>query len=94
MIKKDDIYKLAELAKLSIHEDELEVYEEKLNRAIKSLEKIKEVNTDNVEITYNVNQMKNPLREDIVRESLSQNEVLKNTVEEQYGYFKILKVMD
>lgn len=94
MIKKDDIYKLAELAKLNIHEDELEVYEEKLNTAIESLEKIKEVNTDNVEITYNVNQMKNPLREDIVRESLSQNEVLKNTVEEQYGYFKILKVMD
>ena len=61
---------------------------------MEAIEKIKEVDTDGVEITDNVNNMINPLRKDEIKESLPRKEVLKNTVEEQYGYFKILKVMD
>ena len=94
MINKDDILQLAELCKLSIADEKLESYAKDLSNKLESLEEIKKINTDNVEITYNVNNMKNPLREDKVWESLPREEVLKNTVEEQYGFFKILRVMD
>lgn len=94
MIDKDQVLRLAELSKLSIGEDEIEKYVEDLSLFMEAIEKIKEVDTDGVEITYNVNNMINPLRRDEIKESLPRKEVLKNTVEEQYGYFKILKVMD
>lgn len=94
MINKEEVLRLAELAKLSVDADEIERYAEELSSFMESIEKIKEVDTENVAITYNVNNMINPLRKDQVKESLPRREVLKNTVEEQYGYFKILKVMD
>jgi len=94
MIDKNILLQIADLSKLNISEEQLSEYMRDLNGLMEPLEKIQEVKTDNVDITYNVNNMKNPLGDDEVRESLPQEEVLKNTVEEQYGYFKILRVMD
>lgn len=94
MISKEELLQLADLCKLEIAEDELEAYRQDLSDKIDFLDEIKEVDTEGVALSYNVNNMKNPLREDKVEESLPREEVLKNTVEEQYGYFKILKVMD
>lgn len=94
MISKEELLELADLCKLEIPEDELEAYRQDLANKIDFLEGIKEVDTEGVDLSYNVNKMKNPLREDKIEESLPREEVLKNTVEEQYGYFKILKVMD
>ena len=34
------------------------------------------------------------LREDVVEEGLSKEDALRNAPEEQYGYFKLLNVMD
>lgn len=94
MISKETIKDMAEIAKLSFSEDELDKLAQQLSQNLSRFEKIKEVNIDNIEPTYVVNDYSNPLREDEVWESLPQEEVVKNTVEEQYGYFKILKVVD
>lgn len=94
MIDKKEILRMAELAKLKVSEEELDPLVEELSYMIKSMDKIKEIDLEDIEANYNVNNFTNPLREDIVKESLSAEEVLKNTVEEQYGYFKILNVMD
>lgn len=94
MINKDTVLEMAELAKLSISEAELDRYVDNLNQMIEVVDKIKEVDTEDLEPNYNVNNLINPLREDEIKESLPREEVLKNTNEEQYGYFKILKVMD
>ena len=94
MIDKKEVENLADLCKINLSEEEVLSFEKSLNKSLDEVEGIKDVNTDNVDITYNVNDMKNPLREEEVWESLPREEVIKNTSEEQYGYFKILKVMD
>ncbi|MEW8973389.1 MAG: Asp-tRNA(Asn)/Glu-tRNA(Gln) amidotransferase subunit GatC [Tissierellaceae bacterium] len=94
MISREDILHMAELAKLSISDDEMDRYVDNLNKMIEVVDKIKELDTDNSEPNYNVNNLINPLREDEIKESLPSEEVLKNTTEEQYGYFKILRVVD
>ena len=94
MINKDTVLEMAELAKLSISEAELDRYVDNLNQMIEVVDKIKEVDTEDLEPNYNVNNLINPLREDEIKESLPREKVLKNTNEEQYGYFKILRVMD
>jgi aspartyl-tRNA(Asn)/glutamyl-tRNA(Gln) amidotransferase subunit C len=94
MISKEDIRHIAELCKLKFSEEELENYREKFSEILKYASKLKEVNTDGVKPTYFVNTKLQPLREDIVVQGLSKEEAIKNAPEEQYGYFKLLRVMD
>ncbi len=94
MIDKKEITKLAELSKINLTEEEKSSYEKELNKLLDEVEGMTKVDTEDVEITYNVNDMKNSLRNEEVWESLPREEVLKNTSEKQYGYFKILNVMD
>jgi len=93
MINREKILQLADLCKLDV-EKEVEIYREEISNLLETFQKMEKVDTNQVEATFQINKEKNPLREDKIGESLSQEEVLKNTVEEQYGFFKILKVMD
>lgn len=94
MILKEELNNMAELAKLSFNDEEMEILTTDISNYVNLIERIKEVNTDNVEITEQLDLPDYSLREDIVKDSLSREEVVKNTFEEQYGYFKILNVMD
>lgn len=94
MIDKKEIKNLADLCKLDLTQDEKTGFLKELNTLLDEVKSIKDIETKDVEITYNVNGMLNDLRKEEVHKSLSREEALKNTSEEQYGYFKILKVMD
>jgi len=94
MISKKEISELADLCKLSPDDIGREDFLECLQEVINLFDKIKDVDVEGVEPTYQVNDYKEPFTDDIVKESLPQEEVLKNTEEEKYGYFKILKVVD
>ena len=94
MINKEEVKNLADLCKINLSEEETLKFQEDLNKLLDEVEGIKKIDTRDVEITYNINDMKNPLRDEEVWESLPRKEVVKNTSEEQYGYFKILNVMD
>lgn len=94
MINREDVSKIAELCKLNFTDTENDGFIKEFEKVLNLVENIKEADTDGVEPTYQVNQYKNPFIEDLVKESLPQSEVLKNTVDEKYGYFKILKVVD
>lgn len=94
MIDGKRVMELADLAKFRVEEKNLEEFTSYLNDNINSLDKVVKLDLDNIEINYHVNGDRNALAEDEVKESLSRDEVLKNTVESQYGYFKILKVVD
>lgn len=93
-MNKDEVLKLAELAMIEISEEEAINYSLELSEMLERIESIKDINTDDFNQNLNINNIINPLREDIVKESLDAKEVLKNTKENQYGYFKILNVMD
>ena len=94
MISKEDVTQIAALCKLSFDDIENDGFIKEFEKVLNLVENIKEANTEGVEPTYQVNKYKEPFIEDEVKESLPQNEVVKNTVEEKYGYFKILKVVD
>lgn len=94
MISKEDVSQIAELCKLSFDDVENDGFIKEFEKVLNLVANIKEANTEGIEPTYQVNQYKEPLIGDVVGESLPQSEVLKNTVEEKYGYFKILKVVD
>jgi len=94
MINKDTVVEMSELCMLNVSEEEAIMNSLNIQKMMDKIEGIKEVDTEGLLPCHNPNDKINPLRKDVVGESLDSKEVLKNTVEEQYGYFKILRVMD
>ena len=94
MISKQELFELADLCKLSFDDQQGDDFLKEFNSILELVERIKEVDTEGVEPTYQLNQYTNPVIEDEVAESLPVEEVVKNTAEEKYGFFKILKVVD
>lgn len=94
MISKEQVEYITSLAKLKIEDDKLDDFTKKISDNLKYLEILNEVDTKNVEPLYQVYDYKQVFREDVVEEGLTREEVLENTVEKQYGYFKLLNIMD
>ena len=94
MILKEDVEYLSDLAKLKFSEEEKEELKDEFSKVLKFLQNLNKIDTEDIEPLYQVYDYKQVLREDIVGESLSREEVLQNTVEKQYGYFKLLNIMD
>lgn len=93
-ITKEQVEHVAHLARLSFNEQEIEMYTEQLAKIIDFAEQLNELNTEGVEPTTHVLDMSNVLREDVVRESLSREEALKNAPDQQNGQVKVPAVLD
>lgn len=94
MISKEQVEYMASLAKLKIEDEKLDEFTNKISDVLKYVRILDEVDTKDVEPLYQVYDYKQVFREDIVEEGLTREEVLENTVEKQYGYFKLLNIMD
>lgn len=94
MVSKEDMKDMAELCKIKFSDKEIIDLQDEFNEVLEYVDQIKKVDTDRVGSTYYGNSKKQVLREDTVGPSLPRDEVIKNAPEEQYGYFKMLRVMD
>ncbi|OIJ13654.1 asparaginyl/glutamyl-tRNA amidotransferase subunit C [Anaerobacillus alkalidiazotrophicus] len=93
-ITKDQVKHVAHLARLSVTEEEVEQFTEQLDKIISFAEQLNELNTEGIEPTTHVLDIKNVLREDVVKESLKNEEVLKNAPDEQDGQVKVPSIME
>lgn len=94
MVTKEDVIKVANISKLKFTEDELEDFTRKFDQVIGFEEKIKEVDTSGIEPTYTVNDDDGIMKNKGQSQTLTKDEVLQNAHHTQYGYFKILKVVE
>jgi aspartyl-tRNA(Asn)/glutamyl-tRNA(Gln) amidotransferase subunit C len=92
-ISIDQVKHVANLARLAITEDEAEKFTKQLDAIITFAEQLNELDTENVEPTSHVLDIKNVLREDIPQKGLPQEEVLKNAPEEKDGQFKVPSIL-
>ncbi len=79
---------VAKLARLNLSEEELKKFARELSTVEEEFSKIKEVDTDKVDPSFQPLEMKNVFREDAEEEPLSQEEALSNTEHKENGYFK------
>ncbi|MCS7202962.1 MAG: Asp-tRNA(Asn)/Glu-tRNA(Gln) amidotransferase subunit GatC [Thermodesulfovibrio sp.] len=93
-ISREEVKYIAMLSRLELSEDEIEIYQEQLSRILDYVEKLNELNTYNVEPTSHVIALSNIFREDIVKESLPRDEVLKNAPKATDKFFKVPKIID
>ncbi|EUJ38724.1 Asp-tRNA(Asn)/Glu-tRNA(Gln) amidotransferase subunit GatC [Brochothrix campestris] len=94
VISKAEVEKVASLARLEITETEAEQYATQLEQIIQMVEKLNELDTDNIEPTTHAVPLTNVLREDKVVAGLPRDVVLKNAPDSQDGYIKVPSIMD
>lgn len=86
---KIDVSHVAKLANLPLKPEEKEKFEKQLSEILTYVEKLKKVDTKDVESTSQVTGLENITSEDKVRPSLSEEEALSSTKSQQNGLFKV-----
>ena len=79
---------VAEVARIKLNEEEIKKFLPQLEEALEFFSKLKEVDTDNVKPSFQPVEIKNAMREDIEKESLSQDNALSLAEHKKNGYFK------
>ena len=93
-ITRDDVIKVAELARLEFKEEELGKFTEQLGNILTYIGKLNELDTKDVEPTSHVLDLATPLREDAVEQWLTAGEALANAPEEEDGFFVVPQVIE
>lgn len=93
-ITRDDVIKVAELARLEFGEEELEKFTEQLGNILKYIGKLNELDTKDVEPTSHVLDLATPLREDKVMEWITREDALQNAPQEEDGFFVVPQVIE
>lgn len=88
-----DVEYAAKLAKLELTKEEKVTFQRELDKIIKYVDQLNELNTENVPVTSHVIPMQNVLREDEVLPSLSTDQALANAPRKKDGFFRVPKVI-
>lgn len=90
MVTKQDVENIALLSKLFVADDELEALTQEMQNIIDFADTINNADDEGVEFD-NINNLSNVLREDVVIESYSNEEILKNAPEQAQEHFLVKK---
>ncbi|MFH1848237.1 MAG: Asp-tRNA(Asn)/Glu-tRNA(Gln) amidotransferase subunit GatC [Candidatus Omnitrophota bacterium] len=91
---KIDIEYTANLTRVALSAKEVSTFGGQLDTILGYINKLNEVDTEGVEPTSHVLSLKNVLREDEVRPSLSAEDALKNAPDQHKGSFKVPKIIE
>jgi aspartyl-tRNA(Asn)/glutamyl-tRNA(Gln) amidotransferase subunit C len=92
-VTKKDIEKIAELAKLKFSDEELQNFTPQMNEILNYMEKLNELDTENVEPLSHPAEQTNVFREDKLKPSVSTGDALKNAPSKDDKHFKVPKVI-
>lgn len=93
-ITDDIIEHIAHLARLEFEGEDKDKIKIDLENIITFMEKLQEVDTENVEPLVFMTNEKNRLREDIAEVTITHEEALKNAPKKDSDYFRIPKVLN
>lgn len=88
------ISRLEQLARLELSAEEKSRLTGDLNNILTMVEKLQELDTTGVEPLVYINEEVNVLREDEIKNQVSQAEALKNAPKSDGTYFRVPKVVD
>ena len=94
-IDNDTVRHVARLSRLTLSENEVGKFSSELSAILEYIDKLSELNTDNIEPTSHVvSNVKNVFREDRIIKSLSSEEALKNTPKRIQDFFGVPKIIE
>lgn len=93
-LTKEEVNKVAHLARLELKGDEVERMTGEMNNIIDYIDKLDELDTDSVEPTCHAVPVTNAFREDVEKKDFTIEEALANAPSAEYGCFKVPKVIE
>ncbi len=93
-LKREDILKLARLARLHLGDDEVERFRGEISAILGYVEQLQATDTKGLEPTYQVTGLKNVMRADKIKDYGSTlEELLKNAPATEKGHFKVKRII-
>lgn len=93
-ITTDVVDHVAKLCRIHISQEERKKFAEQLNQILAYMDKLNELNTENVEPTSHAVPLKNVLRKDELSRSMDTENVLANAPDKYKEYFKVPKIIE
>lgn len=93
-VDRDEILKIAALAKLHLSEEEVSLYTAQMNEILEYMKQLDELDTEDVEPLSHVLDQINITRPDEEKASLSRDEALRNAPETDGEYFFVPNVIE
>lgn len=93
-VDTDTVRRVARLARIAVHEDELEHLSGELNGILDWVEQLQEVDVEGVEPMTSVTPMRLKRREDAVTDGNRREDILANAPDARSGFFTVPKVVE
>lgn len=93
-ISKQEVEHVANLARLHLSEEEVEVYTRQLDGILEFAQKLNELDTEGIKPTSHAFDVKNVMREDEKRPSIEREEALRNAPDQEEGQFRVPPVIE
>ncbi|MGB2768550.1 MAG: Asp-tRNA(Asn)/Glu-tRNA(Gln) amidotransferase subunit GatC [Candidatus Zixiibacteriota bacterium] len=88
-----DVEYVAKLARLELSPEEKVTFQRELDKIIKYIDQLNQLDTKNVPVTLQVIPLQSVLREDKILPSLSADQALANAPRKREGFFRVPKVI-
>ncbi|GAA0717890.1 Asp-tRNA(Asn)/Glu-tRNA(Gln) amidotransferase subunit GatC [Clostridium malenominatum] len=93
-ITRKDVEQVSQLARIELKEEEKEALIEDLNKVLSYMEKLNELDTENVDIVVNPYYVENVFREDKIEASMDIKKVLGNAPGKLEEYILVPQIID
>jgi aspartyl-tRNA(Asn)/glutamyl-tRNA(Gln) amidotransferase subunit C len=93
-LTKEEVEHIGQLAKLGLTEDEVVKFQGQLSEILGHFDALQELDTDDVPPTPYPLPLENVMRNDVVKDSLSREDVLANAPLSEDGAFRVRAVLD
>lgn len=93
-ITQEEVRHVAKLAKLTLTDQEVGKFQQQLSDVLEYVEVLSRVDTDGIEPTSQVTGIQNGVREDKPGPSLTQDEALSGTKNQERGMFKVKAIFE
>ncbi len=93
-LTKNDVLKLAQLARLSLSQDEVILFQKEISSILDYVKQLENIETSGLEPTSQVTGLTNVMREDVIKDyGISRTELLKNLPDSKDGMIKVKRML-
>ena len=93
MLSKDEVIKIAQLARIQLRDDEVEKFRKDLSTVLDYVDELKKVDTEGLEIVAQVTGLENVLRADGPVLTKNRDAILAEAPEIKDGYYKVKAIL-
>jgi aspartyl-tRNA(Asn)/glutamyl-tRNA(Gln) amidotransferase subunit C len=93
-VDRKTVDRIAELSRLEFNESEKIEINDDMNKMLAFVDKLSEVNTEGVEPLIYMLDEQTPLRKDVVKQEITQEDALKNAPLKDSDFIKVPKVIE